>query len=104
MKLIPRDLQKIIFEFVPKDRLSKGRLNDIIKPEIEIYNTFKNIWDLSFVEFELENNRYYKYIFRLLFGMSHLSPEVLDILANLSPTSSLDVDDFGFSSDTSDVD
>ena len=104
--MIPRDLQNIILDFVPRDSLSKGKANDLIKPEIEIYNLFNNVWDMSFVEFELGNNRFYKYIFRLLFGMSHLSPEVLDILANLSPTSSMELPDdaFSFASDTSEID
>lgn len=101
MKILPRDLQNIILDFVPRDKFSKGKTNDIIKPEIEIYNSFKNVWDITFVEFILGNNRFYKHVFRLLFGMSSLSPELLNILADLSPSSNLDFQFDDFSSTSS---
>lgn len=90
--MLPPDILKLIKSFVPVDKLSEGRCNKVIKPEIDIYNSLKNIWNMTFIEFSLKHNSYSKFVFRYLFGMSSLTPEQLDLLADLSPTSSYDLD------------
>ena len=92
--MLPKDILKLIKGFIPVDKLSEGRCNRLIKTEIEIYNSIKNIWNITFIEFSLKHNRYSKFVFRYLFGLSSLSPEMLDILADLSPTSSYDLSFF----------